>query len=218
MGPHSSSSVWPSPSATTLPVPQTRSAAPAPSLFPITSLPPSATSPGLYTTPLLSLPPRPPQKMLSSALSLLPSNHAMTSSARLATRPGTRPPLTPSSTLAPTTLATSTSTSAETEVTSAAPLTSASDLTPATTAAGPALIHTPAGPFPSASRQVPSPTPDDAAETDAVFARSAAAAPATAASRGHQATLTAGSPSTGCADVSDLRLLRDPRSPQAAQS
>ena len=84
-------------------------------------------------------------------------------------------------------------------------LTSASDLIQVVTPARTDLMPISADLFHSASRLVPSPTPEDDAEIDVVFAHSEAAAPVTAASPGLLAMQIAGSPTTGCADASDLR-------------
>ena len=156
-------------------------------------------------TLLLSLPLQLHQKTSSSVVSLPPSIPAMMSSALLATKPGIRLLLTQSSTPALTTHAMSTSTSAVMVAIFAAVLTSASDLILAVTPAGLDLTAISADPFHSASRLVPSPTPEDDAEIDVVFAHSEAAAPVTAASPGLLAMQIAGSPTTGCADASDLR-------------
>ena len=85
-------------------------------------------------------------------------------------------------------------------------LTSASDLIQVVTPARTDLMPISADLFHSASRLVPSPTPEDDAETDVVFAHMVAAAPVTAAFPGLKAMPTAGNPTTRCADASDLRL------------
>lgn len=180
------------------------SAALAPKMLPSHSLPLSATSPGPCMTLLLSLPLQLHQKTSSSVVSLPPSIPAMMSSALLATKPGIKLLLTKSSTPALTTLAMSTSTDAKVVAIFAALLTSASDLTLAVIPAGLDLIAISADQFHSASRLVPSPTPEDDAETDVVFAHTEAAAPVTAASPGHPAMPSAGSPTIRCADASDL--------------
>lgn len=155
-------------------------------------------------TLLLSLPFQLHQKTSSSVVSLPPSIPAMMSSALLATKPGIKLLLTKSSTPALTTLAISTSTDAQAVAIFAALLTSASDLTLAVIPAGLDLIAISADQFHSASRLVPSPTPEDDAETDVVFAHTEAAALVTAASPGHPAMPSAGSPTIRCADASDL--------------